>query len=205
MKQELKELKKLATNFIEAKNNFEKQRDIFNLMYVYSDFNDEQVIESPYDFAKTFYEKYGFVVECSTALRNEHPRYGEKRFKNALIENIIINQELDYEVDYDFVNYLVDSHIAYESLGYFEVKDLEDEMNKLYEQIDKTTKNIKDKSCAAAKGVGRAVVKVMKPYGEVAKGQLNAVEGKAKDVVNKGTKKLIKVLENVADKTSDKK
>lgn len=212
MKQELKELRELTGKFVEARDNFEKKKELFDLGAVFVPVNpvyfgleEGTEVESAYDLANMFYDKFGFVADCAAALKAEHPRYGEKRFKNTLIENVIANQEWDYEADYDQANYLVDTHLAYEALGYFEVKGLEGEMVAVAEKINDNTSAVASQTVSAVKDAGKAVANVFRPYGEVAKGQLEVAGAKAKGVVNKGAKQLIKVLENLADKTEGNK
>lgn len=212
MKQELKELKELTSRFVKARDDFEAKKEVFELSamfipvnYAYLGLEEDYEVESVYELANMFYDKYGFVSEYADALKKEHPRFGEKRFKNTLIENIINNQEWDYEEDYEQASYLVDTYLAFEAVGYSEVKACENEMVSVAEKINENTNAVATQTVDAVKGAGRAVVNVLRPYGEVAKGQLGVAGQKAKGAVNKGAKHLIKVLEDVANKTEDNK
>ena len=212
MKQELKELKELTSKFVKARDEFEAKKEVFELTamfvpvnYAYLGLDEDTEIESVYGLANMFYDKYGFVSEYATLLKTEHPRYGEKRFKNTLIENIINNQEWDYEEDYDQASYIVDTHLAFDAFGYSEVKACENEMISVAEKINDNTNAVATQTVDAVKGAGKAVVNVLRPYGEVAKGQLGVAGQKAKGAVNKGAKHLIKVLEDVANKTEGNK
>ncbi|MBE6150293.1 MAG: hypothetical protein E7162_00540 [Firmicutes bacterium] len=212
MKQELKDLKELTSKFIEVRDDFEKKKEAFDLCALFANSVDapfleleEVEVETPYDLANIFYEKFGFVVSYATALKEEHPRYGEKRFKNTLIETVISSQGWDYEEDYDKANYVVETHLAYDALGYAEVNALENELVEVAEKINTTTGAVAEQTVNAVKGAGRAVANVFRPYGEVAKGQLEVAGRKAKGAVNKGAKQLIKALESLADKTEGNK
>jgi len=212
MKQELKELRALSSDLVEARKHFEEMKEVFELVALfansdpkYLELEEEVEVESSYDLANIFYDKFGFVVDYAETLNTEHPRYGEKRFKNTLIEKVISEQGWDYEEDYEKAYYVVSTHMAYEALGYREVKIAEKEMLAIAEKINATANVVADQTVNAVKGAGRAVANVFKPYGEVAKGQLEVASEKAKGVVNKGANKLIKVLEKVADKTTSTK
>ena len=62
----------------------------------------------------------------------------------------------------------------------------------------------KDAVVSAGKKVATTVGNIARPYGEVAKGQLSEAGVRVKGFANNGTKKLIKLLEKVEDKTSNK-
>lgn len=212
MKQELKEIKELTNKFIEARDNFEKKKEVFEITAMlvpvncaYLGLTEETEFEGVYELASMFYDKFAFVKEYATALKTEHPRYGEKRFKNTLIESIINNQEWDYEEDYEQASYLVDTHLAFEAFGYNDVKAAENEMISVAEKINENTNLVATQTVDAVKGAGRAVASVFRPYGEVAKGQLEVAGEKTKVAINKGAKQLIKVLEKVASKTEGNK
>ena len=207
MKQELKELRVLASDLAEAKKHFEEKKEVFEVVALFANSNPqylelEEDVETSYDLANIFYDKFGFVVDYAEALNAEHPRYGEKRFKNTLVEKVISEQGWDYEEDYEKAYYVVSTHMAYEALGYLEVKNAEKEMEAIAEKINATAGVVADQTVNAVKGAGRAVANVFKPYGEVAKGQFEVVGAKTKGAVNKGANKLIKVLEKVANKTA---
>ena len=212
MKQELKNLKELMEMFSSVKKEYVYKRDLFencasllpiNLEYLDMDENTE--VGSIYEVADIFYDKYDFIVEYANNLKKEHPRYGELRFKNTLIENVINNQGWDYEESYAKASYLVDIHLAFEEFGYFEAKDAEKQVLDVVDKINANTDVLTSQTFGAVKGAGKAVVNVLKPYGEVAKGQLEVAGQKAKGIVNKGTKSLVKVLEKVVEKTNVKK
>ena len=212
MKQELKELKGLLNKLDEAKRDYSAKRDMFDfgvafvpVKHEYLSLEEDIEFESSYEYANIFYEKYGFVATYAEELKKEHPRFGEKRFKNTLIENIINNQGWDYENDYEKASYIVDAHLVFDEFGYFEVKELENQMLDVVDKINANTDALTAQTFGAVKGAGKAFVNVLKPYGQVAKGQLEVAGQKAKTVVNNGAKRLIKVLENVANKTDDKK
>lgn len=210
MKKELKELKDLYKRYASVKNDYEKEREIFELCsslaikdVSFLELSDE--VESFYEIAHLFYGKFHFVVSLAEELKISHPKYGEKRFKNTLIEKVISSQKWNYEDEYEKANYVVETHLIYESLGFKDLLKLEIEMTTLAKEIDEKTKSISDQTKGAVKKVGEGILSVIRPYGEVAKGQLSTLEEKTKKAVNNGTKKLIKSLEEVADKTESGK
>ena len=62
-------------------------------------------------------------------------------------------------------------------------------------------KESKDAVVKAGKTVATSVANVARPYGEVAKGQLQEAGTQAKGLFNKGVKTLIKSLERLEEKT----
>ena len=77
-------------------------------------------------------------------------------------------------------------------------------LSKLEETAKGTTDVVLNQSKEAAKKLGNDVANIVKPYGEVAKGQFNEAKVVGKDLINKGSKKLIKILEDLENKTKTK-
>lgn len=214
MKEELNKFKEFGQKYKEAKKEFEAKREIFNLNFErnitdedVSSFLEDECIDS-YDIACFFEGTYGLIFENAAELKKSHPRYGEKRFKNELITSVIDAYHWDYEEDFEATSNLVSVYMLIDKCGFNEVKEAEEKEFGLREVFqtygDLFLTQISGTITNAGKNVANSVVNIVKPYGEVAKGQMETVGEKAKEVVNKGTKRLIKTLEKIDDKTSKK-
>jgi len=153
-----------------------------------------------------FYQQYSYVGELKDILNAEHPRYGEKRVRNTLIENVIVHNGWDYEEGYEDSSIIVDTYLTLVKLGFLDVYALDIKAQEAKLKLDESTevmlKETADKVVGAGKKVASGVVSVAKPYGEVAKGQLNDAKVVAKKLVNNGAKRLVKVLKRVEEKTN---
>lgn len=206
MKKEFTELKgnvKLLANALEeynnAKDEFNLNLDLVNVDGL-TNYYDE-ACQNGYDIAKNFFILNGDVLEAATAIKKEHPRYGEPRFKATLVAAIVENREASFEEATELANI----YIALDNAGYRNVVALEEQVNELGNKVNVNSEEVlrqgKEACVKAGKGVVTAVGNFARPYGEVAKGQLTEASGKAKTLVNKGTKSLIKALGKLEEKT----
>ena len=210
MKEELKEVKDLflvykdkRKELEEAKMNFCDGINVENLNVVVLELCDVDVYNT-YDLAVKFYGEYDYVWSLASELRKAHPRYQDAHFKSALADMIIEHNKID-EADYSKAVEVVDAYMLFEGNDFSNVHDLDVAVSELTEKIVANGNVVVDEAVGKVtdfgKKVGEGVVNVLKPYGEVAKGQYTeastAIKEKAKDVANKGVKSLKKVLDKI--------
>ena len=200
MKEELIKLKDLSNDYSEAKKKYEERKAIFNedtktIMVILS----ESVVAADYETACKFYDEYKTLRELAIQLKVEHPRYGEKRVFETLLE--IFKNTDEYQDRTLCANKIVSAYIAFEKCGFEEVRELEQQANELAVKLAENLDEVKTgKIDNVIKSVNN-VIETAKPYGEAAKKHLNNLGSFAKGAVSKGAKQLIKVL----DKTDSKK
>lgn len=212
MKEELKELKDVAVKIVKETDEFRKQKNFFNMKVeekklesnIEEIFNEEN--EDSFEAAEILNYLFPQIQTIVSAVREGHPKYGEKRVKGitvvALKEFMSLNE---YMLSfYDQIDVVVDNYFLYESCGYFKLLERKESLSKLEETAKGTTDVVLNQSKEAAKKLGNDVANIVKPYGEVAKSQFSDAKVATKDLINKGSKKLIKILENLEDKTKTK-
>lgn len=190
-KQKLKSLIELKNQYLQSKNIFEKQRLFFN-MKVEDKIRKEQLENTLEAEGHDHYENAKYIIEILQEAFQEiafqHPDYSREEIQKMLLED----DELKlFEQDY----------ALYKSCGYFEVKEKEKDFETAKEKIIIKMKESKKQVSKSLSKMGNTAIKIVKPYGEVAKGQLAEASIIAKKTINKGSKKLMKTLQNVADKT----
>ena len=89
MKEELLKLRELTSTYSESKKQFEEKREAFN-----ASVKDTMVIlgsevkAADYDTVSEFYNEYAELITYAAELKKEHPRYGEKRVKDTLVDMV---------------------------------------------------------------------------------------------------------------------
>ena len=212
MKEELKELKDVAVKIVKETDEFRKQKNFFNMkinekkleLNMEELFNEEN--EDSFEAAEILNFLFPQIHTIVSSVREGHPKYGEKRVKEiavvALKEFMSLNE---YMFSFcDQMDVVVDNYFLYESCGYFKLLERKESLSKLEESAKGTTDVVLNQSKEAAKKFGNDVANIVKPYGEVAKGQFNEAKVVGKDLINKGSKKLIKILEDLENKTKTK-
>ena len=212
MKEELKQLKEVAIQIAKETDGFRKQKNFFNMKVEEkkSELNMEEIFneenEDSFESAEILNFLFPQIHTIVSSVREGHPKYGEKRIKEiavvALKEFMSLNE---YMLSfYDQIDVVVDNYFLYESCGYFKLLERKESLSKLEETAKGTTDVVLNQSKEAAKKFGSDVANIVKPYGEVAKGQFNEAKVVGKDLINKGSKKLIKILEDLENKTKTK-
>lgn len=208
MQEKLKELKKLNEELINRKQLFKNMKSIFN----YNVENEKKDIEElfideetdSYEAAKYFNKVYQNEIALTKAITREHPKYGKKRIKKEIIKLLFEYYQIDYQIDTrnSLYEQIADNYILYDSCGFYKVLEQENEMVHLEQLISNVKTELLDESKEAVSSIGSGAINILKPYGEVAKGQLNDAANTAKGLINKGSKKLVKFLQKIEDKTS---
>lgn len=197
MKEQLNSLKENTAKLIKEKEDFKKQRNFFNMKV------EEQKnilnIEEIYNTADDSYERanilniyYPEISYIVDMIKKEHPKYGNKKIKGLILEQIKDSTDIS-----DITETLLDNYFLYESCGYHTLKNKENEIQELEKTIKQDASCVYGKSKESIKKFGSSVANTVKPYGDIAKNQIN-------NIANKGSKKLIKVLEKIKDKTENK-
>lgn len=204
MKEELISLKDSAIKIMEAREGFKKQKMFFN-MKVEEQKNilgTEEVFNinnDSYEAAKILNEELSWLHLIVSELKEQHPKYGNKRIKQLVLQGIVSIPE-EYE---ELIDRIVDDYMLYESCGFFKVNQLENEIIELEENAKTSTKVILGESKEAVRKAGNSVKNVVKPYGEIAKSQLQDAKVAAKGAVNKGSKQLIKLFQKIEKNTNN--
>ena len=87
------------------------------------------VVAADYDTACEFYDEYTVLREFAEKLKQEHPRYGEKRVRETLLE--LVRTADCYQDRTLCAEQIVGAYLTFEKCGFNEVKELETEANKL--------------------------------------------------------------------------
>ena len=201
MKEQLQSLKESAIQIATEKESLKKQKEFFNMKV--EEQKEMLGIEEIFNYNEDSYEAASLlvfecanVVELISKIKKEHPKYGNKRIKELVLTAL---EALEYDVT--FMGKVVDNYFLYEECGYYKVQTIEQSIEALEEEAKATTGVIFDETKEAAKKVGTSIANVAKPYGEVAKSQFGEAKTAAKGLLNKGSKKLMKILEDVETKT----
>ena len=212
MKEELKELKDVAIQIAKENNELKRQTNFFNMKVEEKnkELNIEEIFKSENDDSVKAAEILNFlfpqIQTISSSVRENHPKYGEKRVKEitvvALKEFMTLN---DYLLDFsEQIDVIVDNYFLYESCGYFKLLEIKENITKLEESAKEKTGTVLTQTKESAINIGNKVAGIVKPYGEVAKSQFGDAKVATKDLINKGSKKLIKFFENIEEKTKTK-
>ena len=216
MKEELRELKELVVVLASRNEELANVKDEFNASVDLSrvgmsamELLDEDVTCS-YDLATRFYDEYEYVWELANELRAAHPRYQERHFINALADMIVENKNWD-EANYEKAVDVARNYMLYEGNGFYDIHNLEIEVYSLGEKIvsnkDEVVNQAVERVTDFGKNVADGTLNILRPYGEVAKGQYveasSKVKAKAQEVANKGVKSLRKVLDKVEGKINN--
>lgn len=205
MKEELYSLKENATQVMEAKENFKKQRAFFNMKVEEkrAELNLEGKREIPcdyYDDAKVLNLVFPEAHETVTAIKEQHPKYGNRRIKELAIKELQGQSLKLVPVDMDA---FFDDYFLYESCGFFKLLEQEEAIEVLEGETIDSTRAVFEEVQGAAIKVGTSITNVVKPYGEVAKLQFEEASKAAKHAVNKGSKKLMRILTDIQKRTEE--
>lgn len=194
MKEELIELKELTIAYSEAKKNFEERKEIFN-----EDVKGTMVIlensikAADYDSACEFFVEYYQLKIYAEHLKKEHPRYGEKRVRETLINMVKTTEE--YQNRTLCADQIVDAYLTFEKAGFNTVHAFDAETRKIALNLVNKFNTVKTEKVDVVIEEFSGVIEAAKPYGEIAKKQINNFGGLAKNALSKGAKKLIKILD----------
>ena len=211
MKEELNALKDGAIKIAKAKETVLTSKSEFNtkVEQMKQELGVDEVYkqkETPYENAKALYETFSELFRIIETKKVEDPRYNEKALKEVALDEYM--EQSGYEEYNKFVsgifNSVIDTYFLYEKCGFSKLLKQEKEIEELENSIKDNAETILGESKEAAVKVGNSILNVVKPYGEVAKGQFDDAKGFAKSAVNKGTKKLIKLFEDLENKTKKK-
>lgn len=208
MKEELKALKDSAEQIANARKSLLKQKLFFNMKVEEQKeaSNIEEIYNSnnnSYEAAKELNFMFPEIHKAFLIIKKDHPKYGNKRIK-GLILKIYKEQNQDLVTNEVLFELLIDNYLMYESCGFFKLLEREKELEALQNEAKEATDAILDESKAAAIKTGKAALNIVKPYGEVAKSQLNDAGDAAKKAINKGSQKLKKFFESIEEKTQTK-
>jgi len=207
MKEELKVLKNSTEQIFKACQALQKKKTLFNLKVEEKkeETGIEEILEmdSSYEAAKELNETFSSIHLLVCRIRNEHPKYGNRRIKELVIKEIHEASFIPEELE-DKIELVVDNYFLYETCGFFKLLEQEKEIELLGMEARETTNAILCESKQAAIKAGKAALNIVKPYGEVAKSQLNDASEAAKKAVNKGSQKLKIFFEGLEEKTRQK-
>lgn len=204
MKEELKTLKDSTEQIFKACQTLQRKKSFFNMKVEEKkeETGIEELIEmdNSYESAKALNENFSIIHVLVNEIRKEHPKYGNRRIKELVMKKIeeacFIPEDLTGKIEL-----AVDNYFLYESCGFFKLLDQEKEIEELGIEAKIATDAILDESKAAAIKAGKAALNIVKPYGEVAKSQLNEASEATKKAINKGSQKLKKFFESIEEKT----
>ena len=208
MKEELLKLKDSASKIIEQKSKLKNKINLFNLKV--EEKKEELGIDDFFNLESDSYNSACFldiafpeIQQIVSSIRKEHPKYGEKRIKELTIVELNKNMGNNHNLILlkDELDTIVDCYFLYENCGFFKIKELENSISELEGDAKEGLNSILGESKEVAKKAGSSVVNVVKPYGDIAKSQLNDVKNNTKKLINTGSKKLINVLKNIENKT----
>lgn len=209
MKEELVQLKEATVELGATIKAMNEARENFNINVelngeVLEDYFDDASADY-YDAAKNYAMLNGDLIKFYEDLMVAHPKYGDKRRRATVVDAVLVARGVDYEESFAEVNEAYDEYVAIRSCGYNEVRAYEVKAEELSNKIGVNTNAVvkegRDAVVKAGKTVATSVANVARPYGEVAKGQLQEAGTQAKGLFNKGVKTLIKSLEKLEEKT----
>ena len=209
MKEELKTLNESVESVMLAKQLFskhkmffnmkvEEQKEKLNIQEVYYTNNDS------YSAAIVLTYYYPEITGIVSAIREEHPKYGTKKIKELVVKELYArrNGSLHEDDANNIYPLIVDNYFLYDDCGFFKLQDYELAIKDLEKETKEASSAVLNESKKAVKKAGNTIVDIVKPYGEVAKSQLDDAGNVAKKAINKGSKKLVKFFENIEKKTS---
>lgn len=207
MKEELNTLKNSVQQIAKGCESFKKQRNFFNMKVeeklLETETKEVILAEDSYEAAKILNENFSSIHMLVTHIKKEHPKYGNRRIKDLVMKEIHEASFIPEDLK-DKIELAVDNYFIYESCGFFKLLKQERELEALGNEALDATETIFDESKAAAVKAGKAAIDIVKPYGEVAKSQLNDAGEATKKAINKGSQKLKKFFESLEEKTRTK-
>ena len=194
MKEELIELRELATAYSEVKKNLEEKKEIFNeavkgTMVVL----ESSVKTADYNSACEFLVEYYQLKIFAEHLKKEHPRYGEKRVRETLIDMVRTTEEYQNRISY--AEQIVDAYLTFEKADFNTVQDLDAQSKEIVINLVNKADTVKSEKVDTILNEINGVIETAKPYGEIAKKQMRTFGGYAKKALSIGAKQLIKILD----------
>lgn len=204
MKDELKALKESALKIAKAKEAVANLKIEFNekVEQVKQEEGIKEVYNekgTAYDNAKALYDTFKDLFRIIATKKVEDPRYNKEQLKKAALNEYMAqgkSEEFNKFIG-DMFDNVVETYFLYEKCGFKNILKKEQEIEELENSVKNNAETILDESKEAAAKLGNSILDIVKPYGNVAKEHLQST-------VNKGSKKLIKFLENVENKTNKK-
>lgn len=186
MKEELLKLRDLTTAYSESKKEFEERKEAFNesvknTMVILG----SEVKAADYDTVTEFYTEYTELVTFAAELKKEHPRYGEKRVKDTLVDMVTKT----YQDRALYAAQIVNIFLSYENAGYSEVRALEVASKTNAVNLVESVDTVKNEAIDTTVTSVNKALEQAKPYTD-----------KAKKAINTGAKILIKLLKETEDK-----
>lgn len=212
MKEEIKNLKDIVNKYKGLREAFYGQRLTFQWgVDVQKDSLDIQEFidfgADSYENAKLFEKYYPAIATIDDQIKEQYPNYNlEERLdelKKLFKEELKVVNDLD-TLEINSCNYfdvIVDNYYLYESNNFSSLKQQEEQLEQLKQEMNKNVIKMFGQSKEAVQHVGAVAVEKAKPYGKVAKKGFGEAKKATKSVVHKGSKKLIKVLKKVEEKT----
>lgn len=202
MKEELIELRDVTSAYSIAKKKFEERKRTFNedtkeTMVILK----STVVAADYDTACEFYDEYTVLREFAEKLKQEHPRYGEKRVRETLLE--LVRTAECYQDRTLCAEQIVGAYLTFEKCGFNEVKELETEANKLGIKLANSVDTVKTGTIDNTVETVNRTIETVKPYAEQAKKHLNVLGGMVRSAASEGAKRLIKILDESNDKKDE--
>ncbi len=213
MKNELIKLKNLANNCAQAREEFNRERENFNAA-IDANINDERLVEYTNQYGDDAYLMAVNFVDCNSdlvmeakELRKKYPDIEDGRFISMLAKTVM-GEEIDPRDE--FFETILDSikiYLLLEKTDFEKVFTMGEKLKDMTEELDKSTSDMTLKIEGTIVDTGKKIVSgvgnVIRPYGEVAKEQLGVVSKKAKKAVNRGSKQLVKLFQEIDKKTSE--
>lgn len=210
MKEELISLKNKVQELRKSADEFSSEVDSFNTAVKTNYAGEEFEADPEYDLfyaAKKFMEENSELYEIASKVRKEHPRYGEKRFVQTVIDTMQEANNTDQTTEE--IQHKIATYLLFERAGYNDVEEKFNELTNNFDDVDLATRVLVKQTGKDIVNAGRTVIDSVanfaRPYGEVAKSQLDGASEKAKNLVHKGSKKLEKVFGDLANKTAKPK
>ena len=202
MKEELIELRDVTRAYSEVKKKFEERKRTFNedtkeTMVILK----STVVAADYDSACEFYDEYTVLREFAEKLKQEHPRYGEKRVRETLLE--LVRTAECYQDRTLCAEQIVGAYLTFEKCGFNEVKELETDSNKLGIKLANSVDTVKTGTIDNTVETVNRTIETVKPYAEQAKKHLNVLGGMVRCAASEGAKRLIKILDESNDKKDE--
>lgn len=208
MKEGLLKLKKEIGQLDKVYKNFRKQKEFFEMKVAekIGENKDEYVdVQTSYEDICNFDFYFKFLSGIEQTVREEYPKYGDRRIKEMMSLKLIDELEMDEENedDFNFTSSMVSTYFLYKSCGYEKIRVLDLELARMHDNVKATTNDIINQPKEVLVKTGNALYGIIKPYGEVARSQLFGAAKITKGAINQGSKKLTKVLKKIEKMTDD--
>lgn len=208
MKNEFIELKNSVNDYIQEKEIFEYNRVSFNdgVDILKGKLGITEVINTGkdcYENAKVFEQYFPILKSIDNKIKEKYPNYNliqRKEKVYGIFEEEV--KELDSDYAYNYIINIIENYYLYDACFFGVVKQTEIDTQVFGQKVHEASNELLKQQKQAIQHAGKFAVNVVKPYSEVAKEQLLEVKGATKKMVNRGSKKLVKVFQNIADRTN---